>query len=64
MKTARRGACPLLFFVFLALKLTGQISWSWWWVTCPLWLPMALGLAVIGLVWLIVFISPADSIDL
>jgi hypothetical protein len=27
----------LLFVVFLALKLSGHIHWSWWWVTAPLW---------------------------
>lgn len=26
-----------LFLVFLVLKLTDQIAWSWWWVTAPLW---------------------------
>jgi hypothetical protein len=26
-----------LFLLFLGLKLTGAISWSWWWVTAPLW---------------------------
>lgn len=36
------GTC--LFLIFLVLKLTGTIAWSWWWVTCPLWA----GLAVIG----------------
>jgi hypothetical protein len=30
-----------LFLVFLILKLTGVINWSWWWVTSPLWLPFA-----------------------
>ncbi|GEM_PF-590487 len=28
----------LTFLVFLVLKLTGVIDWSWWWVTSPLWL--------------------------
>lgn len=28
---------PTLFIVFLVLKLTHVIDWSWWWVTCPLW---------------------------
>lgn len=28
----------LLFLVFLVLKLTSVIDWSWWWVTAPLWL--------------------------
>lgn len=27
----------LMFVVFLSLKLAGVIAWSWWWVTCPLW---------------------------
>lgn len=29
----------ILFLVFLVLKLTGEIDWSWWEVTFPLWLP-------------------------
>lgn len=29
----------VLFVVFLVLKLTNTIDWSWWWVTAPLWLP-------------------------
>jgi len=27
----------VLFIVFLVLKLTEVIDWSWWWVTSPLW---------------------------
>jgi len=27
----------LTFSVFLAMKLTGHVSWSWWWITTPLW---------------------------
>ena len=30
----------LTFIVFLVLKLTKTISWSWWWVTSPMWLPI------------------------
>jgi len=30
-----------LFLIFLVLKLTNLISWSWWWVTAPLWIPFA-----------------------
>ena len=26
----------VLFIVFLILKLTETITWSWWWVTAPL----------------------------
>jgi hypothetical protein len=29
----------LLAILFIALKLTGFIGWSWWSVLAPLWLP-------------------------
>lgn len=32
------GLFTVLFIVFLILKLTGYITWSWWWVTSPLWI--------------------------
>jgi len=43
----------LLFIVFLILKLTGNIDWSWWWVTSPLWIPIAVALAFIVLVMIL-----------
>ena len=27
----------LLGVAFVVLKLTGYITWSWWWVTLPFW---------------------------
>ena len=27
----------LLGLLFVALKLAGVITWSWWWVTLPFW---------------------------
>jgi hypothetical protein len=47
------GFGTVLFLVFLVLKLTGNIDWSWWWVTSPLWIPLTLGVAIIGIVGLI-----------
>ena len=47
----------ILFFIFLVMKLTHYIDWSWWWVTAPLWLPITVVLAIfgaIGLGWLII----------
>jgi hypothetical protein len=32
----------LLFLIFLTLKLCNVITWSWWWVTAPLWFPLAI----------------------
>jgi len=39
----------LLTVLFIGLKLTGYISWSWWWVLAPLWLPLTISLSVIFL---------------
>jgi hypothetical protein len=43
----------LLFIVFLVLKLTNHIDWSWWWVTAPLWIGLVLAVIVvlIGFLW-------------
>ena len=43
------GVFGLLGVAFVVLKLTGVIDWSWWWVTCPFWI----GLAIIGVFILI-----------
>lgn len=40
------GFAGLLAIVFIVLKLTKVITWSWWWVTCPLWLPWAIAIVV------------------
>lgn len=32
------GFSGLLTIVFIALKLMGHITWSWWWVLSPLWI--------------------------
>ena len=28
----------VLLLIFIVLKLTDNISWSWLWVTCPIWI--------------------------
>ena len=35
------------FLVFMVLKLTGYIDWSWWWITAPLWGGLAIALAFV-----------------
>ncbi len=41
------GLGMILFLIFMILKLCGQIAWSWWWVTAPLWIPVGVGLILI-----------------
>lgn len=39
----------LLGVLFIGLKLTGHITWSWWWVLAPFWggIVLAVGFLVI-----------------
>lgn len=39
----------LLAVLFIGLKLTGVIAWSWVWVLCPLWAGIAIAAVVFGL---------------
>lgn len=41
------GFTGLLTILFVALKLTGTIAWSWWWVLSPIWIGMALVLSLL-----------------
>jgi uncharacterized membrane protein YdbT with pleckstrin-like domain len=49
------GFCGLLAILFIALKLTNYIDWSWWWVLAPLWIPIAI-LVVLGGIAVVCFI--------
>ena len=49
----------VLFLIFLTLKLTGLISWSWWWVTSPLWIPIALALSILIIIASVIIIALA-----
>lgn len=40
------GLGSLLTIVFVVLKLTGTIGWSWWWVLSPLWITMSVGIVL------------------
>lgn len=50
------GFSSMLTIVFIVLKLTDNIDWSWWWVVSPLWISwlVILGiLIVIGIIALV-----------
>jgi len=42
----------LLTLLFIGLKLTNYIDWSWWWVLAPIWMPLTL-----VIVFLLIFIG-------
>lgn len=47
------GFCGLLTILFIALKLTKVITWSWWWVLSPIWIPFAIVLFMILLIFIV-----------
>ena len=44
------GFFGLLTLIFITLKLTGYIDWSWWWVLAPFWGPIVLVIAILLLI--------------
>ena len=50
------GLGVILFLIFMTLKLTGNIDWSWWWVTSPLWIPFVAAAIILGIVGVIAII--------
>lgn len=48
------GFTSLLTVLFIALKLTNVIDWSWWWVLSPIWISLSLALIIILVVAIVV----------
>ena len=49
------GFSGLLTVLFVGLKLTGHITWPWWWVLSPIWISLLIGIAIL-IIFLIVAI--------
>ena len=41
------GFCGMLTILFIGLKVTNYISWSWFWVLSPTIIPILIGLSII-----------------
>ena len=53
MKIELAGFPMILFIVFLVLRLCKVITWSWWWVTSPLWIMAFFAIGVMILYFII-----------
>lgn len=42
------GFCGLLTVLFIGLKLTHYIDWSWFWVLSPIWISWSIVLVILG----------------
>lgn len=52
-KSGGLGLCSVLTVVFVVLKLTKVITWSWWWVLSPLWINLILTIITVIVIALI-----------
>jgi len=50
------GLGTILGIIFIVLKLTETITWSWIWVLSPFWIPTGFVLAIAGFIFLGAFI--------
>lgn len=41
------GFVGLLTILFIGLKLTNYIGWSWWWVLSPIWIVILISVALV-----------------
>jgi len=49
----------LMALAFIALRLAGEITWSWLWVLSPLWIPL-----VLTAVSFVILITARGRVDL
>lgn len=56
MKNTILGTDVILTIVFIVLKATGVIDWSWWWVFSPIWITVLLVLFILLVVSLVLLI--------
>lgn len=51
------GFIGMLAILFIGLKLTGHVNWTWFWVLSPLWITLAIALffVIIGVIGALLF---------
>jgi len=47
------GFTGILTIVFIVLKLTNQINWSWLWVLSPIWITVIMAFLIVLIVTII-----------
>lgn len=51
----------ILGLIFVTLKLTNYITWSWWWVLAPFWMPIAIVVIIAGILGIGIAINESRS---
>lgn len=55
------GFVGLLTIVFIVLKLTGVVAWSWVWVLAPLWISFGLWLVLMIIIGIIALLAGGSN---
>ena len=60
-----KGVTPLalLGIAFIVLKVMGYITWSWWWVLAPFWIPVCIGIITLVALMVIVGIFASKTVQ-
>lgn len=51
------GFLGLLTLLFIGLKLTGHIAWSWIWVLSPIWIAWSIVLLILSVAGILVVLN-------
>lgn len=57
------GLSSILGLIFITLKLTGQITWSWWWVLAPFWIPICIALVLLVLIIGLILLAATNVVN-
>ena len=50
VRNSGMGFISVLTLIFVVLKLTNNISWSWIWVLSPIWISIILIILIFGII--------------
>jgi len=52
----------ILAIIFVVLKLTNNLDWSWWWVLSPLWIPLSIVVILFVIIFIFLFIKSMSGL--
>ena len=56
------GPLSLLGIAFVVMKIMGYITWSWWWVLAPFWIPICIALVLLVLIIGLVLLAATNVV--
>jgi len=56
-KSGGIGFVGLLTVLFIGLKLTDYIDWSWWWVLSPIWISAITWTIILIIIFIVLLIK-------